>query len=176
MVGQTLELECVAEGVPRPKYLWFKGQTPLVNERGSKLIIKNVNLDHGGVYLCRAENEANFVFSQWIEVQVQNPITKKGIVPQGSMNPDTPKFIEHPQPQILEVGQKLYLTCQAQGSGPLEYQWFRNGEALVYGTGPDLIIGKVQMADQGVYVCCVKTPNTSSALSKGAQVVGKMNW
>lgn len=42
MVGQTLELVCKAEGIPRPKYLWFKGQTALTNERMPKLVIENV--------------------------------------------------------------------------------------------------------------------------------------
>lgn len=43
----------------------------------------------------------------------------------------------------------------------------------MYGTSQELLISKVQLADQGVYVCCVKTPNGSSALTKGAQVIGK---
>ena len=86
---------------------------------------------------------------------------------------DTPKVIEHPQPQVLEIGHKLFLTCQAQGSSPLEFQWFRNGEALIYGTAQELVINKVQMADQGVYVCCIKNASGSSVLTKGAQVVGK---
>ena len=86
---------------------------------------------------------------------------------------DTPKIVEHPQAQVLEVGNKLFLTCQAQGVGPLNYQWFRNGEALIYGTKQDLVINEVQMADQGVYVCCVKTSNGSSALTKGAEIVGQ---
>ena len=86
---------------------------------------------------------------------------------------DTPKIVEHPQAQVLEVGNKLFLTCEAQGVGPLNYQWFRNGEALIYGTKQDLVINEVQMADQGVYVCCVKTSNGSSALTKGAEIVGQ---
>lgn len=86
---------------------------------------------------------------------------------------DTPKIVEHPQAQLLEVGNKLFLTCQAQGVGPFEYQWFRNGEELIYGTKQDLIIDRVQLADQGVYVCCIKTSSGSSALTKGAEVIGK---
>ena len=42
MIGQKVELECRAEGVPRPKYMWFKGQTPLMDQRGPRLVIENV--------------------------------------------------------------------------------------------------------------------------------------
>ena len=37
-------------------------------------------MENSGLYVCRAENEANFVFSQWVEVKVTSPIPKKGIV------------------------------------------------------------------------------------------------
>lgn len=36
-------------------------------------------MENSGLYVCRAENEANFVFSQWVEVKVTSPIPKKGI-------------------------------------------------------------------------------------------------
>lgn len=88
---------------------------------------------------------------------------------------DTPVINDHPQPQILEVGQKLFLTCQASGPGTLEYQWFRNGEALIYGTKQELVIPEVQMGDQGVYVCCIKSNNGSSTLSKGAEIIGRFS-
>ena len=54
----------------------------------------------------------------------------------------------------------------------LEYQWFVNGKELPYGTKPDLVIKNVQLSDAGVYVCCVKSSNGSSVLTKGAEVIG----
>ena len=83
-------------------------------------------------------------------------------------------IIEHPQPQLLEVGNKLFITCQASGPGTLEYQWFRDGKELLYGVKQELVINEVQLSDQGVYVCCVKSTNGSSVLTKGAEVVGKI--
>ena len=43
MVGQQLELECKAEGIPRPKYMWFHGKTPLTDQLSPKLVIDKVN-------------------------------------------------------------------------------------------------------------------------------------
>lgn len=74
---------------------------------------------------------------------------------------------------MLEVGQKLYLNCQAYASGKLDYQWFLNGKELIYGTSDDLVINQVQMSDQGVYVCCVKSCNGASVLTKGAEVISE---
>ena len=81
-------------------------------------------------------------------------------------------ILEHPAPAVLEVGNKLFLSCQASGPGKLEYQWFVNGKELPYGTKPDLVIKNVQLSDAGVYVCCVKSSNGSSVLTKGAEVIG----
>ena len=47
---------------------------------------------------------------------------------------ELPRILMHPEPELmLEVGQKLYLACQATGPGTLSYQWYRNGDVLPYG-------------------------------------------
>ena len=74
MLGQRLELECRAEGVPRPSYLWYRGKVPLKEQCSPKLIIEKVSKNDAGVYTCRAGNNFNFVFSNWAEVMVQNPL------------------------------------------------------------------------------------------------------
>ncbi len=43
MNGHKLRLECKAEGVPRPQYLWFQGQKALENQKSSILEIDKVN-------------------------------------------------------------------------------------------------------------------------------------
>lgn len=86
---------------------------------------------------------------------------------------DNPKIYEHPQPCELEVGNKLYLSCGAAGDGQLEYQWFHNGAPLPFGTLSELVINSVQSSDQGIYVCCVKSSNGTSILTKGAEVLGR---
>ena len=73
---------------------------------------------------------------------------------------------------MLEVGQKLFLNCQAVANSNLEYQWFLNGKELVYGTSQELQVPKAQVSDQGVYVCCIKSNNGASVLTKGAEIIG----
>lgn len=74
MVGQRLELECRAEGVPRPSYQWYRGKIPLKEQCSAKLIIENVSKGDAGVYTCRTGNNFNIVFSNWAEVKVQSPM------------------------------------------------------------------------------------------------------
>ena len=44
MNGQKLRLECKAEGVPRPQYLWFQGQKALSNQKSPILEIDKVRV------------------------------------------------------------------------------------------------------------------------------------
>lgn len=72
-VGQPVELECEASGVPKPSYLWFKGREPLPKHTTCRLTIEKVTLDDAGQYCCRASNEVNIVFSSWAEIKVTQP-------------------------------------------------------------------------------------------------------
>lgn len=57
---QTVVLECVAEGNPRPLVSWSRADSKPIDVFGVKmlgngnLIISNVKAHHSGVYLCRA--------------------------------------------------------------------------------------------------------------------------
>lgn len=71
VIGQPIELTCVATGVPMPTYMWFKERSPLPDQTSSKLVITKVQSENEGMYCCRATNPVNVVFSNWAEVRVQ---------------------------------------------------------------------------------------------------------
>lgn len=58
--GRTVELDCLADGFPKPEVKWHKVHSKLppgrfsVNENGS-LVIENVHQFDAGSYACRAE-------------------------------------------------------------------------------------------------------------------------
>lgn len=59
-LDQTVVLECVAEGNPRPLVSWSRADSKPIDVFGVKvlgngnLVISSVKARHGGVYLCRA--------------------------------------------------------------------------------------------------------------------------
>lgn len=61
--SESLELECFAEGSPRPTISWMINADdtkwdPLIKSVGSKLYIKSVEKRHAGIVQCFAKNEA----------------------------------------------------------------------------------------------------------------------
>lgn len=57
---QTVVLECVAEGNPRPLVSWSRADSKPIDVFGARvlgngnLVISSVKAQHSGVYLCRA--------------------------------------------------------------------------------------------------------------------------
>ncbi|XP_010156602.1 PREDICTED: protein sidekick-1-like, partial [Eurypyga helias] len=60
-------------------------------------------------------------------------------------------------PQIHLEGNRLVLTCLAEGSWPLEFKWLHNdSEITAYSSEYKYIIPALQRADAGVYQCVVR--------------------
>lgn len=52
--GETVRLSCHVDSNPGPEVTWIKVGSSSVMSSGSKLLLRNVNQDHVGEYLCRA--------------------------------------------------------------------------------------------------------------------------
>ncbi|XP_010217023.1 PREDICTED: protein sidekick-1, partial [Tinamus guttatus] len=60
-------------------------------------------------------------------------------------------------PQIHLEGNRLVLTCLAEGSWPLEFKWLRNDSEITnYSTEYKYIIPALQRSDAGFYQCVVR--------------------
>ncbi|KAM8798404.1 protein sidekick-1 [Eudromia elegans] len=60
-------------------------------------------------------------------------------------------------PQIHLEGNRLVLTCLAEGSWPLEFKWLHNGSEITnYSTEYKYIIPALQRSDAGFYQCVVR--------------------
>ncbi|XP_032743090.1 protein sidekick-1-like [Rattus rattus] len=60
-------------------------------------------------------------------------------------------------PQIHLEGNRLVLTCLAEGSWPLEFKWIRNdSELTAYSSEYRYIIPSLQKLDAGFYRCVVR--------------------
>ncbi len=89
--------------------------------------------------------------------------------PQGIAGSLTPAIIRAPAAQQLAAGAKLTLSVEANGTGPLEYQWLRNGEAIAGATAATYTVEAATLNDAGSYRALVRNV-AGTALSAEAVV------
>lgn len=71
-LGDSIILECLVNGKPKPKIQWLHNSLLISNEysqhkfigiEGTSLLIENAQLSDAGIYTCRAENKHDSVDS-----------------------------------------------------------------------------------------------------------------
>ena len=83
-----------------------------------------------------------------------------------------PTIVLQPKNQTLYAGNDLALNLRVNGSIPLTYQWFKDGNPLATGTAPTLAFTPVGVSDAGRYHVRVSN-SAGSAVSEPATVVVK---
>jgi hypothetical protein len=91
----------------------------------------------------------------------------------GGTNPSPPPPQTAPtippqgQPQSMSVvaGSLATFSVSATGSGPLAYQWYKDGQLIPFQTGAQLAIPNAQLSDAGVYYVRVSNSAGSTASS-----------
>ncbi|XP_014901110.1 neuronal cell adhesion molecule a isoform X6 [Poecilia latipinna] len=148
--GETLELECIAEGLPTPDISWQKdaGKLPsgraLFSNFNKTLKISNVNEDDAGEYRCTATNKLGSAH-HLIKVAVKA----------------APFWISAPRNLILAPNETGILTCRVNGNPKPKINWFVNGRPIqdVYEeNGPKIeedtvILSNVQSGSSAVFQC-----------------------
>uniref|UniRef100_A0AAX7TJG3 MAM domain containing glycosylphosphatidylinositol anchor 2a n=1 Tax=Astatotilapia calliptera TaxID=8154 RepID=A0AAX7TJG3_ASTCA len=126
--GETLELQCLVTGHPRPQIRWTKTaggasdrESSLHNET---LRIQNINRHQGGRYYCKAENGLGSPAIRSIRVDVYYL--------------DDPVITIHQS--VGEAKEQFYfertvfLRCVANSNPPVHYTWRRGREVLSQGS------------------------------------------
>ncbi|XP_036905424.1 neural cell adhesion molecule L1-like protein isoform X1 [Sturnira hondurensis] len=114
--GDTLLLECFAEGLPTPQIEWKKvgGDLPKGRETkdnyGKMLKIEKVSDEDRGRYRCTA---TNFLGSDThdFHVTVEEP----------------PRWVKKPQSGVYSTGTSVILLCEAEGEPKPTIRWRVNG-------------------------------------------------
>ncbi|CAI5635873.1 unnamed protein product [Oreochromis niloticus] len=148
--GQTLELECIAEGLPTPDISWQKEGGELPSNRVSyhnfkkTLKISDVNENDAGSYRCVATNNLGIVHHT-IKVTVKA----------------APFWVSIPRNLILAPNETGVLTCRVNGEPKPRIDWFVNG-IPIENTPEDpsrkveddtVILSNVQSGSSAVYQC-----------------------
>ncbi|XP_055361569.1 MAM domain-containing glycosylphosphatidylinositol anchor protein 2 isoform X2 [Betta splendens] len=126
--GDTLELQCLFTGHPRPQIRWTKaGATDHLNDlylHNETLRIENISRHQGGRYYCKAENRHGVPAIRSIRVEVyflDDPV----ITVHQSVGEAKEQFY---------FERTVFLRCVANSNPPVHYTWRRGREALTQGS------------------------------------------
>uniref|UniRef100_A0A669E305 Neural cell adhesion molecule L1 n=1 Tax=Oreochromis niloticus TaxID=8128 RepID=A0A669E305_ORENI len=148
--GQTLELECIVEGLPTPEVSWMRRDGELSETRTTKdmfdrrLRFTNISESDGGEYQCIAENsQGNTKHIYMLTVEA------------------APYWIKEPVSQLYAPGETVRLDCQADGIPSPIISWTINGVPISVDKDPrrtltasgSLILEDVNFGDTAIYQC-----------------------
>ncbi|XP_066526064.1 neuronal cell adhesion molecule a isoform X1 [Hoplias malabaricus] len=148
--GETLELECIADGLPTPDITWTKVNGDLPRDRFSfqnfqkMLKITEVTEADAGDYHCLAKNHLGGTL-HIITVVVKS----------------APFWISAPQNLILAPKENGMLACKVGGNPKPTISWFVNGVPIENSSrdtsrkieGNSIILSEVQKGSSAVYQC-----------------------
>ncbi|XP_060653395.1 neogenin isoform X3 [Drosophila nasuta] len=167
--GDTVTLDCVANGVPKPQIKWLRNGEELdlnhldsrfsITGTGSLQISSAEDIDSGN-YQCRASNTVDSLDAQ-ATVQVQVP----------------PKFIQSPRDKTASEKEVLNLECSIHGKPKPSIRWLKNGDVITpneymqFVNGHNLRIHGLLYSDAGMFQCIGTNPAGSVQASARLRVV-----
>uniref|UniRef100_A0A3P9QEM2 Neural cell adhesion molecule L1 n=1 Tax=Poecilia reticulata TaxID=8081 RepID=A0A3P9QEM2_POERE len=117
--GQTIELECIVQGLPTPEITWLKKEGELDESRTFKemfdrrLRLSNISESDSGEYQCIAKNtQGNAKHTYHLKVEA------------------APYWKVIPESLIYAPGEMARLDCAAEGTPSPTISWTRNGEEI----------------------------------------------
>ncbi|KRJ99437.1 neogenin isoform X3 [Drosophila yakuba] len=149
--GDTVTLDCVANGVPKPQIKWLRNGMDLdfndldsrfsIVGTGSLQISSAEDIDSGN-YQCRASNTVDSLDAQ-ATVQVQEP----------------PKFIKAPKDTTAHEKDEPELKCDIWGKPKPVIRWLKNGDLITPNDYMQLVDGHnlkilgLLNSDAGMFQC-----------------------
>ncbi|XP_037551175.1 MAM domain-containing glycosylphosphatidylinositol anchor protein 2 isoform X1 [Nematolebias whitei] len=136
--GETLELQCLVTGHPRPQIRWMKTAGGASDRHGNyslqseTLKIENIRRHQGGRYYCKAENGLGLpaIHSMRVDVYyLDDPVIT---VHQSDDEAKEQFYFER----------TVFLRCATNSNPPVHYTWLRGREVLSEGTDSGVEIYK----------------------------------
>jgi hypothetical protein len=156
--GDTVTFGVVALGAGPLVYQWRKDGLGISGATASTLTLKSVTPSDAGSYSVVVMNNKGFVTSAAAVLTVR-PVTLL-----------TPPLITlQPTDQSVVAGGGAGFTVGATGTGPLTYQWRRNGVAIAGATTALLTLAGVQAGAAGDYDVLVSN-SAGTTLSNAARL------
>ncbi|XP_072421818.1 hemicentin-1-like isoform X1 [Chiloscyllium punctatum] len=163
IVGQSIDLPCLAHGDPTPKIRWYKddeallqGATDSLDGPDGSINIADVELSDAGIYRCEATNNAGHDMTQMTLEVLEPPFFAEDIA-----------LINAEQERLAR--DKVILPCPVNGTPPPVIRWLKNGlDLLAHEPGisvledGSLLIDSASPYDSGDYLCVAMNEAGSS--------------
>ena len=146
ILGETLKLEIQVSGNAL-RFEWEKDGVVIPNASQPLFTRTNAQESDSGAYRVRVINVAGTVMSGEAIIRVFRPVV----------------FQVQPEGRSVQAGLAVKLSAKADGTGPLTYQWFRDGSLIVGAKTNELTLNPVQLSDAGTYNLTVTSPFASVA-------------
>ncbi|XP_055921394.1 neogenin isoform X4 [Eupeodes corollae] len=171
--GDTVTLDCVANGMPKPQIRWLRNGEELdlnifpsdldsrfsILGTGSLQISAAEDIDSGN-YQCRASNTVDSLDAQ-ATLQVQVP----------------PKFIQSPTDKSAFEKEELELECAIRGKPKPMIHWMKNGDVITPNDYMQLVAGHnlrimgLLQSDAGMFQCVGTNPAGSVQASARLKII-----
>ncbi|XP_036769471.2 hemicentin-2 isoform X1 [Manis pentadactyla] len=158
MAGQSLTLECDANGFPAPEIVWLKNGQP-IPEADSRRLLDGARALHfpriqegdAGLYSCRAENQAG---------TAQRDFNLLVLIPPFVLGAGAAQEV------LGLASEEVELECQTSGVPTPQVEWTKDGQPVPLGDphvqlqdgGQVLRIPSSHLGDEGRYQCVAFSP------------------
>ncbi|XP_012233083.1 neurotrimin-like [Linepithema humile] len=165
--GETVDMQCVAEGVPSPVITWMTKDEviPLLDAR-PQLRFHADNRNLSGKYTCIADNKIGDPAMAHIDLRIRYK----------------PEIYAEKQWVHAYPGIRVQLTCRVIAWPEAKVEWYLKNKTLTYtsrivkhnvGSDHNLLIRVVQSSDYGSYRC--KASNSLGTTEKNIELSGIAN-
>lgn len=134
-LGGAALLSVTADGSPALNYQWLKDGKPLYGETGNSLSFDPAGYEDQGSYSVTVSNQGGTVTSNSVTLTVTG----------------APVITRPPASLSRTYGYSATFSATAAGTGPLTYQWLRNGTAISAANGATYTISSIRASDAANY-------------------------
>lgn len=152
-VGQSVTFSVTANGTMPFTYQWYKNGVAISGAVSATFNIPAVTLTDAANYSATVLNQAGSTTSDLATLTVDPLLV-------------SPAIITQPSAQSVTVGQSVSFSVVASGSGPLGYQWKKNGINISGATAATFSLPTVSTGDAASYSVVVN--NTAGSISSVA--------
>lgn len=159
VAGANVTFTVTAGGAAPLTYQWRKDGVSLPGQTAATLALSNVGTAASGAYSVVVGNTAGTVTSIPATLTVTTREDTR----------TAPRIAAPPRDQEVAAGASVAFTVAATGSGPLQYQWRKDGAPLTGATQEELRIPAVVASDAGSYSVAVSN-SVGSVISAAARL------